>query len=104
MGAKYVVPETCLYTQFFYACIAYIACKKMKNLQNVIFRKIAKSVPVECTKNRETTSIAYADIHLKYHSCTIPAIMPCPYRTSSFKKHVRKNVKRILLNHLNTSR
>ena len=62
-----------------------LRAKKMKNPKNVIFQKIAKSVPVVCTKNRETTSIAYTDIQLKYYSCTISATMRNPIRTLSFK-------------------
>ena len=76
-----------LHANFFVRALRALRAKKMKNPKNAIFQKIAKSVPVVCTKNRETTSITYTDIHLKYHSCTIPAIMPCPYRTPSFKTH-----------------
>ena len=53
---------------FFYACIACTACKKMRNPENHIFQKIAKSVPVGCIINCETISFNMPDIHLNFQS------------------------------------
>jgi len=42
-----------------------LRAKKMRNPENHIFQKIAKSVPVGCIINCETISINMSDTHLK---------------------------------------